>query len=170
MNRIIFKLICFWCKYFGMDPIMVFAIGMAESGFMDNEKYRYEPAFYKKYINGKEKYKSFAPEYISASFGYFQIMTTTAEMVGYDLHRNDILNDFVNIYYAIKYMRSLLDKYHALKFDWISAYNAGHPKNEGNKGSLDYENIDYVSKVLNFCDSIQTQGLPVEGTRVFIQT
>jgi len=163
MTKFIFEYLLFLSKHFDVDPLLVFAIGYIESGFREDQKYRFEPAFYKKYILNKIKYIGLAPRIVASSYGYMQIMFTTAEMVGYDFKEEDIRDDKVNLFYAIKYLAYLKRVFPGTNSDLISAYNAGTParKRVGNK--ITYKNKKYLYKVLDRVVKIKKNGIRIEG-------
>jgi len=72
-------------------------------------------------------------------WGLMQIKCETARDMGFTGRCEDLLNEYVNVYYGTKYLRWQYDRYG----DWrmaISAYNAG---------SYTERNREYVEKVIS---------------------
>lgn len=108
-------------------------VGMIYSESNSNPRaYRYEPAFYKRYIKGKGKYPyENAPERVSASYGCYQLMFTTAYDMGYRGEPEGLYDPETNIIYACKLYNSIYDKFPEIKDEkerckfTVAAYNAG---------------------------------------------
>ena len=159
MDLFIFSYIKFLAEYFDVDPIMLFAIGYVESGFRSDKKLRFEPDFYKKYILGKEKYDKYSPRTVASSYGYMQIMFTTAEMMGFDLDQCLITDDRVNLYYAVKFIKRCKNIWGDRPLEIISAYNAGSPAKKLVKKKWIYTNQKYIDRVLDKINEIKKKGI-----------
>lgn len=67
----------------GLDPLLVEAIIFVESSGRASA-YRYEPAFFKRYLEPLSQYAHANPERVSASYGLMQCMYSTARDYGFD--------------------------------------------------------------------------------------
>lgn len=105
-------------KIANVDPALISAIIKVESSW-NPRAYRYEP-----HIK-------------TASYGYMQILLTTAQWVAEDksITGEDLYDPQTNITIGTKYLKDLIDKYKELPLA-ISAYNAGKPIS-GNKTYVD---------------------------------
>lgn len=108
-----------------IDPALISAIIKVESSW-NSRAYRYEP-----HIK-------------TASYGYMQILLTTAQWVldNKNITGEELYDPYTNILIGSRYLKDLLNKYKELPLA-ISAYNAGKPIS-GNK--------IYVDNVLKWYD------------------
>lgn len=116
-------------KYGVPVPVIIATISTESSG--DPQAYRYEPAFYQRYIHGKASWKNNpyydAPERISASYGLMQIMYPTAYTVGFRGKPEDLYDPRQNLEVGAAYIASPVQ---ARQHGWdppkiACAYNAG---------------------------------------------
>ena len=110
-------------------PAIIATISTESSG--NPQAYRYEPAFYTRYIQGKAEWKSnpyyASPKRISASYGLVQIMYTTAYSVGFRGKPEDLYDPQQNLDAGCAYIASA---YQIKQHGWdppkiACAYNAG---------------------------------------------
>lgn len=143
----------------GIAPSLLAAVITQESDGRENA-YRYEPAFYNRYIKGnrdwmRHKYYN-QPRVISASYGLCQLMFTTAWQYATPSEReqmianyNILYNPAFNMELGCRLIKYLWNKY-GNRRDVLAAYNAG----EGcvkRKCSAGYR---YAGSVLAFEDNI----------------
>lgn len=115
----------------GISAPLLRAIVQVESG--GNPKaYRFEPAFYRRYIAGKARFASIPwaaePRRISASYGLGQLMYTTALDLGLPASTppEALYSIPLNLQFAAKLVRKLWRKYGNVR-DVAAAYNSGRP-------------------------------------------
>lgn len=124
---------CFICKYsaeFSLEVALIKALIQVESSFKERA-YRFEPAFYDRYIKDNAKYLDHVyysyPRIISASFGLTQLMYLTAEELGFKNVDPEILYDpEANIKLGCKFLRKKINLYGLER--GILAYNSGSPR------------------------------------------
>jgi len=110
-------------------PAIIATISTESSG--NPNAYRYEPAFYDRYIKDKSRWKNNPfykfPKRISASYGLMQIMYTTAYSVGFRGKPEDLYDPATNIEVGAAYIASPFQrKNHGWDPPKIAcAYNAG---------------------------------------------
>ena len=64
-------------KKFDLDPKLVAAVCWQESAF-NTDGFRFEPAFFNRYLKHKPEYASLNPRRISSSYGLMQVMAVVA--------------------------------------------------------------------------------------------
>jgi soluble lytic murein transglycosylase-like protein len=149
------KLFCLYGKKYAIKKLLLKAVAEVESGF-NQTAYRYEPGFWKKYLEGKPEWKDRDPSEVSASYGLFQLMYTTATMLGFSGKGEDLYNPVINIELGAKLLRVLIDKVRKRQA-WgtsrlwdieiaLACYNGGTVGNPDEKGNL--RNQRYVDRVL----------------------
>jgi soluble lytic murein transglycosylase-like protein len=134
---------------YGIEIPLIKAIIQKESSFKQYAV-RYEPAFYNRYIKNNSKFLNHKyynfPEIISSSYGYLQIMYTTALEEGFISNEpTDLYDPEINIMYSLKHLKRKINKY-GLALG-ILAYNSGSPK--GTEPRLEH-NFYYLQKVAQF--------------------
>lgn len=82
---------------------------------------------------------------VEDSVGVCQLHPSTARWMGFRGTKKELFNPKVNAYYAAKYTRHLLNRYHQDTFKAIAAYNAGSYIEESKDIPV---NKIYVLKVL----------------------
>jgi soluble lytic murein transglycosylase-like protein len=138
----------------GVSPQLIAGIIHIESEG-DPNSIRYEPKFFKKYIDG-QKLKGFTGKICSdaterhlraCSFGLMNVMGNTAREQGFKReYLTDLLDPEINLDQGCRYFKRLLDKYN----DSVQAlfhYNAGPGADYGGPTPN-----DYPSKVLAAID------------------
>ena len=150
------KLFCVYGKKYSIPKLLLKAVAVCESG-LNQTAYRYEPAFFRRYLKDKPEWKDRDPAEVSSSYGLMQLMFTTAVSLGFHGSGEDLYNPVINIELGAKLIRKLLDKVIAdrkfEKFFWLSPlaismamYNGGSTLNPDDKGNL--RNEKYVIRVL----------------------
>lgn len=146
-----------WAQVYDIDPTLAFALVTQESVGKPNA-YRYEPGYYKKYIEPVEHWKKNPyykyPERMSASYGLTQILYTTAVEVAKELKVSDKLKkpedlydpDF-NLQLGLYYLKKLLNHYVKHQNpEWraLTHYNGGP------KGNIITSSRNYADLVLRY--------------------
>lgn len=165
------KLFCINAKKYGLEKLWLKALGIHESS-LNPRAYRYEPAFWEKYLKNNPEWKDRDASIVSASWGIFQIMFTTAWALGLRTQPDeamveDLCNPVINIELGSKLLRQILDKLYKeklkMKFSWLdmfavslARFNGGSPGNPDDNGKL--RNQHYVDNVTaKFFDLSETE-------------
>lgn len=131
-----------------LDPDLVTAVCLVESGGRTSA-YRYEPAFWMRYLAGKVEWEGENPERVSASYGLLQVMYPVARELGYP--RSEAPEGLFVPTCGLEYgCRTLADRMAWAKGDTqaaLAAYNGGKSKDNG-PGVAAKRNQAYVNKVL----------------------
>lgn len=134
---------------YDLDPTLIKALIQVESSF--NERaYRYEPAFYKKYILNNKKWMKHRlynePQSIAASISLCQVMFTTAVEYGFSPSRDpeDLYDPVLNINFGGKILSNKIKKY-GLELG-ILAYNSGSPRSKTKLPEKE-KNYIYLQKI-----------------------
>lgn len=153
-----------------LDPDLVQAVVEVESGGRFHA-YRYEPAFYHRYLEGRAAWAGCRPMEISASYGLMQVMYTTAVGLGFTGQPWELFNPAVSLYYGCKLLARLLAWAQETPTDeatqlasTLAAYNGGKRGNAPD--SEPDRNADYASKVLAVLTRIQQQRAQRDGVHV----
>ena len=139
---------------YGLDPDYVEAHIMVESSG-EPQKTRFEPAFYKTYIQPLLIKNNLSPAESrgrATSYGLLQIMGQVARELGLEGNFNDLLTVSVGLEWGCKKLAQCYHKYPNDIHAGISAYNCGTPRLLKN-GKL--KNQEYVDKVLGFLKQIK---------------
>jgi len=111
-----------------VDEALITATICTESGG-NSTVYRYEPNFYKRYIEDKPKWISNPyynePERISASYGLMQIMYSTAYGLGFREEPEELYNVATNIYWGTYLLSKQSDITQLDPVKVAACYNAG---------------------------------------------
>ena len=138
-------------KAYDLDPSIIYGICQTESA-MNSYAMRYEPGFYRRYIEKNEMVLKQASKIKGVSvqtelrlrafsFGLMQVMGQTARERGFDkTFLTDLCKPWLGVEYGCRILNIKLRKYEVLSMA-ISAYNAGKPV-ESNQA--------YVNKVLRY--------------------
>lgn len=129
---------------FTLDPDLVEAICLVESSGKTHA-YRFEPAFWRRYMQDKPKWDGANPERVSSSYGLMQIMYPVACERGFNENAPEYLFvPTIGLYWGCKHLRSLLDWSQQYVPQAVAAYNGG----KGGNTTAPYRNQAYVDKVL----------------------
>jgi hypothetical protein len=92
-----------------------------------SDAFRFEPAFYRRYIRGNPHAKTpavYGP-LAACSYGLMQIMLETAWSIGFNDRPEVLFDTTTNLKWGCTYMRFLLDAYHENYPKALAAYNGG---------------------------------------------
>lgn len=140
--------------YHKLDPLLVEAVVTVESAGMFNA-YRYEPAFWQRYLVNHPRYKDMPPREASASYGLMQIMYSTAVEEGFTGMPWELFNPILSLEYGCRHLSKNLawaDNYEAGTLtdreiaSALAAYNGGRRGNEPDANPD--RNGAYAAKVL----------------------
>jgi len=159
------KLFCTVAKRWKLKRLLLKAVAICESS-LDEHAYRAEPGFFRRYLADKPEWNTQDPAIVSASYGLFQIMWTTAWALGFRGTQDDLWNPVINAELAGKLLRKLLDEVIADKvcdrFFWLSPisvclsrYNGGNRGNPDDKGVL--RNQKYVNRVMSEWEKLRVK-------------
>ncbi len=127
----------------GLDPVLVEAVALVESG-SHPDAFRFEPEYYRTYIQGKSVPASRFGPLAACSFGAMQIMLETAAEVGFLGEPWDLFDLVTGLTWGAKYLKQQLDWAKGDVPRALSAYNGGI--GTAAKGPP-YANQGYVDKV-----------------------
>ena len=132
----------------GLDPDLVEAIVIAESSG-HTDAFRFEPGFYRRYLEGKPEYANQNPRRVSSSYGLMQVMYTTAQQYGFSDNPEALFVPMTGLQYGCLHLRRLLawSKGDARKA--AAGYNGG----QGNWNGTDPQR--YASKVMKLRDTVK---------------
>ena len=150
------KLFCKHGKTYGIKKHLLKAVGIVESSLNDRS-YRYEPAFWRRYLADNPEWKNENPAEVSASYGIMQLMFTTAHQLGFRGAGDDLFDPDVNIGLGAKLLNKLITKVRKSKaieqfphlVEWevaLALYNGGGTGNPSSDGKL--RNQKYANKVM----------------------
>ena len=145
------KIFCMNAKRYRLEKLLLKAVAMVESS-LKVRAYRFEPAFFDRYLAKKDEWKTRDPNEVSASYGLMQIMFTTAHSLGFRGTAEELYNPVYNIGLGAKLLRQNMDgkKDTTNTALWpmdiaLARYNGGWKGNPGDDGTL--RNQSYVDKV-----------------------
>jgi hypothetical protein len=108
----------------GVDPLLLEAVSFQESSWRA-DAFRFEPAFYERYLKGKPQFKGQVPRRISSSYGLFQVMYSTALEHGFSDEPEVLFVPFTNILMGARILKSLLSWAGGDVAQALAAYNGG---------------------------------------------
>jgi soluble lytic murein transglycosylase-like protein len=148
------KLFCSTARKFKLKAKFLKAVAVCESS-LNERAYRFEPAFFEKYLKDKDEWKDKDPREVSASFGLCQLMFTTAWGMGYRGDGEGLYDPVVNVTLGARYIRKLIDKCKKERWHFntpfnplsmaMARYNGGSYKNPDKDGWI--RNEAYVKKI-----------------------
>jgi soluble lytic murein transglycosylase-like protein len=112
----------------GIDPDLLEALVITESSGQA-DAFRFEPGFYKRYLEGKPEWAGQIPRRISSSYGLCQIMLPTARQYGFRAEPEMLFLPDVNLALGAKILARLIQQFGDIE-DALQAYNGG-PGNVG---------------------------------------
>lgn len=150
---------------YGLDPDLVAALVEQESGGQFHA-YRFEPAFYHRYLEHNPKYQGREPREVSASFGLTQVMYPTAVEHGFDGQPWDLFDPRRNLeigcavlsklfaWANLRYRGMETGRAAIVRRSALAAYNGGK---EGNNPTASLRNAPYADAVLARFERIRSQ-------------
>lgn len=135
---------------YGLDPLLVKAVVLAESGGKTSA-YRYEPGFFMRYLANKPEFKDANPERVSASYGLMQVMYTTGQQHGLIGAPEALFVPVVGLSYGCAHLASLLKKCDGNVEQALAQYNGGETGNE----HAPYRNAGYVRTVMLILETLK---------------
>ncbi len=142
-------------KLYGIDPDLVEAFVMAESSG-NPQATRYEPAFYKRYIQPLIPKEGITPHEAigrATSWGLMQIMGQVARERGFKGEFEELLTPNQGLDWGCKHLKRFLKRYDPDLDAAIASYNAGSPRRTDTGRS--FVNQRYVDKVKNYYTTIK---------------
>lgn len=138
-----------------LDPDLVEAVCRVESSGRTSA-YRYEPAFWLKYMAKDQKWDGAIPERVSASYGLMQVMYPVALELG--MPRNDppesLFVPVIGLQYGCRKLREVLGWSNGDVPAALAAYNGGKT-NDNKPGIVPKRNQVYVDKVLKMLELVK---------------
>jgi soluble lytic murein transglycosylase-like protein len=143
-------------KNYGLDPNLVAAIVMTESGGQTcatkyEAKYKYTSDTYT-HADNTGITQVTEETHQKTSWGLMQVMGGLARELGHEGHLTELCDPVIGLNYGCKQIKRLYERYGS-QADVISAYNQGSPRK--NKGGL-YENETYVDKVMRYYRELES--------------
>jgi soluble lytic murein transglycosylase-like protein len=135
---------------FGLDPVLVKAICMAESSGRA-DAFRHEPGFWTRYLAKNPRYAHRNPRRYSSSYGLMQVMYSTAVQHGFASEPEALFAPRTAIHYGCRHLRWILDRVAGHEDRALAIYNGGFTGNE----TAPFRNADYVKKVRGFYQQIK---------------
>jgi soluble lytic murein transglycosylase-like protein len=131
-----------------LDGDLVEAVVIAESnGHAD--AFRFEPAFYERYLKGKPEYAGQIPRRVASSYGLMQVMYTTAQQYGFSGHPEILFVPDTGLRYGCLHLRAMLQWADGDLHKAVAAYNGGQANWTSDKPQR------YATRVLKLLASIQ---------------
>jgi len=141
---------------YGINPDLVAAFVLTESSG-DPKAYRYEPAFYQRYIiplnlpedEGKGR---------AASYGLMQIMGEVARELGFTGAFDELYDPEIGLNYGVKHLHSFISRYVSSDNSLnpaIAAYNAGSPRKNPDGTFVNQQYVDTVNR--HFAEVVQAR-------------
>lgn len=135
----------------GLDPDIVEAVVLTESGGKTHA-YRYEPGFWRRYLQGKPEWDGRNPERVSASYGLMQVMFPTAKEHGFLYADPELLFvPSIGLDIGCRVLKALIAWSHGEVFQALAAYNGG----KGNNQAPPFKNAGYAEKVLTHLSAVR---------------
>ena len=132
----------------GLDPNLVEAVVIAESSG-HTDAFRFEPGFYRRYLEGKSEYAGQNPRRVSSSYGLMQVMFTTAQQYGFKDNPEALFVPESGLQYGCLHLKTLLRWSKGDERKAAAAYNGG----QGNWNGTDPQR--YASKVMKLRDTVK---------------
>jgi soluble lytic murein transglycosylase-like protein len=137
-------------KEYGLEPALVKAVVSVESSGMTSA-YRYEPAFWLRYMANKPEFKGMNPHRASASYGLMQVMYATAVAHGLKGEPEEMFIPTVGLDYGCRVLSKLLKKCNGDVEQALAQYNGGET---GNK-ERPFRNAGYAKHALAFYNTFK---------------
>lgn len=138
---------------YALPPDLVEALVLVESSGK-TYAYRYESAFWTKYLSVAPEWKTSNPERVAASYGLMQIMYVVAREVGFTSPDPELLFvPDVGLDYGCRKLRQLLDWSKGNVEQALAAYNGGKVAN----AAPPYRNGAYARRVLAILSALNKE-------------
>ena len=141
----------------GLTPDLVQAVCLVESSGQTHA-YRLEPAFWDRYLKGKQEWDGANPERVSASYGLMQVMFPTA--VEHGMARTEppeyLFVPLIGLDYGCRVLAKRLEWANGDLRAALASYNGGKL---GNAPGGPLRNAAYADKVLAKLATLQSQRL-----------
>ena len=137
-------------QYYHLDRAIIEAIVQVESAGMAHA-YRYEPAFWDRYLKDNPLYNDMNPRRASASYGLMQIMYPVACERGFTGEPELLFVPAINLQYGCRHLQHLLEWSSGDVERALAAYNGGKAGNVHKP----HRNRGYVHKVLDVLPAIR---------------
>jgi soluble lytic murein transglycosylase-like protein len=135
----------------GLSPDLVEAITVIESSGKTSA-YRYEPAFWARYMAHDPKWATANPERVSASYGLMQVMFPVAQEIGFEhLDPEYLFVPAIGLEFGCRKFASLLRWAEGDVARALAAYNGGQRGNV----TPPFRNQSYADKVLRQLKEIE---------------
>lgn len=126
-----------------LDPLIVEALVLTESAGQA-DAFRFEPAFYDKYLKGKPDWQDAIPRRVSSSYGLMQLMYPTAKDLGFVGEPEVLFVPSVNLTWGCLHLERLLAWAGGEYVRAFAAYNGG----KGGNAAPPFRNQAYADRVL----------------------
>jgi soluble lytic murein transglycosylase-like protein len=131
----------------GLNADLVEAVVLTESSGRA-DAFRYEPDFYRRYLQGKPEWVGKNPRRVASSYGLMQVMFTTAQQYGFNFEPELLFLPYRNLDYGCRHLAALLQWSRGNVRQALAAYNGG----KGNWKAQQPQ--DYAAKVLAARDAL----------------
>jgi soluble lytic murein transglycosylase-like protein len=140
-----------------LDPNLVEAVVITESS-AHTDAFRFEPAFFDRYLKGKPEYAGQIPRRIASSYGLAQVMFSTAQQYGFVGHPELLFVPDVGLRYGCLHLRAMLTWAGGDVHRALAAYNGGQ-----GQGSWKAEAPQrYATRVMKLLDSVKQAHTGIE--------
>jgi soluble lytic murein transglycosylase-like protein len=117
-------------RTYGIDANLIEAVVIAESSGR-TDAFRFEPAFYERYLRDKPEYAGQIPRRISSSYGLMQVMYTTACGHGFQDYPELLFKPEVGLKYGCLHLAKMLTWADRNVPQALAGYNGGMGNWEG---------------------------------------
>ena len=136
------KLIAICAQRHSLDPWLMEALVLTESSGRA-DAFRFEPAFYDRYLKGKAEWADQIPRRVSSSYGLMQIMYPVAKELGFNGEPEMLFVPSVNLTWGCLKFSQLLGWAAGDENRALCAYNGGKVGNV----AAPFRNQSYADKV-----------------------
>lgn len=138
-----------------LDPNVVMALALVESSGKTHA-YRYEPAFWLKFMARKPEWDGANPERVSASYGLMQCLYVVALELGlpHDEPPEHLFIPVIGLQYGCRKLRDVLGWARGDLPAALAAYNGGKTADNGPSVAVKRNQV-YVDKVLSMLGKVQ---------------
>lgn len=134
---------------FGIDPDLIQAFCFVESSYRPAAT-RYEPAFYKTYIQPMAGLTQEEKTGRATSFGLMQIMGQVAREKGFKGAFDELFDPATGLEWSLKHLKRFIVKYKEMGLDYaIVSYNAGSPRHNKDGSFVNQAYLTKIHKALS---------------------